>query len=110
MAFLFQYRRLFADAHKWTLRVVNVALCVTPIWAVIQVCLLGTSCLPLATIIPSAAGHCLPTQYIWLASSAMNIITDFSIFLIPLPALCRIKGMRQKQKVLLVMIFCIGFL
>jgi hypothetical protein len=107
-SFLLQYRRLFAGRR--TMIVCQWALVFISIWTVIQALLIATACLPLAFIVPSMANKCLKAEPIWYFSSAMNIVTDFAIFLIPLPAVYHLRIIRKKQKALLLMIFCLGFL
>lgn len=105
---LLQYRRLFPG--KWMLRICNVSLVFVTLWAITQVTLLATACLPISTLVPSMVGKCLPTDPIWYLSSATNIVTDFAVFLLPLPSLYKLRVVRKKQKVMLILIFCIGFL
>src|SRR3569833_81382 len=107
ISILLQYRKLFPA--KWMTRLCNWSMAFICLWAVAQVSLLATTCLPVATIIPSMAGHCLDSTPIWLFTSAMNIVTDVYVFILPLPELIKLK-IARKQKIMLVLIFCIGFL
>ena len=79
------------------------------IWALIQVVLLSVACVPIATIVPNLADKCLSTLPIWYFSSAVNIVSDVIILLVPLPSVYRLKLPRQ-QKIVVWCIFCLGFL
>jgi hypothetical protein len=80
------------------------------LWSVAQVSILATACLPLASIVPSMKDKCLPATPIWFFTSAMNIVTDFAIFIIPLPSVLKLRVKQRKQKIMLFIIFSIGFL
>jgi len=107
ISFLLQYRRIFQA--EWTQRVCLWMMIYVMIWAVIQDVLLGVSCLPVSFIIPSTAGWCLSTLRVWYTSSAMSIVTDFLIFLIPLPSVLKLQ-LPKRQKTMISGVFCLGFL
>ncbi|KAH8708343.1 hypothetical protein GQ44DRAFT_469721 [Phaeosphaeriaceae sp. PMI808] len=103
---LFQYRRLFpgGNTHKicfWFL------VFLVP-WGIVQEILLGLACLPIKIIVPSMADKCLSTLPIWYLTSAMNIATDFMVFIVPIPAVLQLH-MGRRQKGLLCALFCLGF-
>ncbi|GJC79799.1 hypothetical protein ColLi_02637 [Colletotrichum liriopes] len=106
VSFLLQYRRIFVS--KAVQRVCFWAMLYVVIWACVQATLLGLSCLPIASIVPSTAGVCLDTLSIWYFSSAMSLATDFMIFCIPLPSVLKLQ-LPAKQKALLFCVFCLGF-
>ncbi|KZL71031.1 integral membrane protein [Colletotrichum tofieldiae] len=106
VSFLLQYRRIFVS--KAVQRVCFWAMLYVVIWACVQATLLGLSCLPIASIVPSTAGFCLDTLPIWYFSSAMSLATDFMIFCIPLPSVLKLQ-LPTKQKALLFCVFCLGF-
>ncbi|CAK7199175.1 hypothetical protein SEUCBS139899_001847 [Sporothrix eucalyptigena] len=54
------------------------------------------------------SGWCLHTLPIWYFSSAMNIVTDAAIFLIPLPSVVRLQ-LPPRQKIVILFVFCLGF-
>lgn len=108
LSFLLQYRRLFVGEK--TLLVCKWALVLIGIWAVVQVLILALACLPLASIVPSMKGRCLPVDPVWYLSSAMNIVTDFGVFCIPIPSLLGLRTKDRKQKALLLVVFGLGFL
>jgi hypothetical protein len=108
VSFLLQYRRLFVG--EGTMLVCRWALVLIGLWAVVQVILLTLACLPLASIVPSMKGRCLAVDPVWYLSSAMNIATDFVIFVIPMPSLINLRTKSRKQKALLLVVFGLGFL
>lgn len=93
-----------------TVLICRWALVFIGLWAVVQVLLLALACLPLASIVPSMKDRCLPVDPVWYLSSAMNIATDFVIFLIPMPSLINLRTKGKKQKALLLVVFGLGFL
>jgi hypothetical protein len=107
ISFLYQYRRIFQTQTMQ--RVCFWAIIAVIIWAAIQVTLLGISCLPIAFIVPITAGWCLDTLPVWYFSSAMSLATDILIFCIPLPSVIKLQ-LPVRQKVMIVLIFCLGFL
>lgn len=55
------------------------------------------------------ANKCIYTLPVWYLTSAMNIVTDFLIFGIPIIPVIRLRISRSK-KYLLLCLFCLGFL
>lgn len=57
---------------------------------------------------PEIPGHCLDARTYWLSVAGIDIMLDFLILLLPLPA---ISGLRlpRKQKVGLILVFSLGF-
>jgi hypothetical protein len=108
VSFLLQYRRLFVGER--TLLACKCTLIFIGLWAIVQVLILALACLPLASIVPSMKGRCLAVDPVWYLSSAMNIVTDFVVFLIPLPAIITLRTKGKRQKVLLLVVFSLGFL
>ncbi|KAK5656011.1 hypothetical protein OQA88_5149 [Cercophora sp. LCS_1] len=107
VSFLLQFRRLFIGEK--TQRVCNYGLIFIGIWTVVQILILSLSCLPLTAIVPSMKDRCLPVDPTWFLSSAMNIVTDFAIFLIPIPSLISLRTSNRRQKALLLLVFGLGF-
>jgi len=107
LSFLLQYRRIFQDA--FTRRVSLGMMVFLAIWGVAQEFLLAFACTPIADLYPDRQGRCLQTDVIWHLTSVMNIVTDFLVFLIPIPAVKHLQ-LRRKQKFLVGGIFCLGFL
>ncbi|KAK6351979.1 hypothetical protein TWF718_005127 [Orbilia javanica] len=51
---------------------------------------------------------CIPREALWFANAGLNIFTDFSIAILPLPVIVKLK-MPKSQKIPLMMIFALGF-
>jgi len=77
---------------------------------VVSVALLGTACFPIINIVPSMAGKCIPQIPVWYFTGSMSIITDFVVFLVPLPTIWKLRIPNKKQKALLLLLFSLGFL
>lgn len=76
------------------------------IWALIAQFI---QCVPLQALWdPRIEGWCLGLTTV-LGNAILHIITDFMIFLLPMPVLVKLK-LRKKQKILLVGVFALGFL
>ncbi len=102
-----QYRRIFRDSFtsKFSLWLMIYLI----VWGVAQEFLVGFACIPVPMFIPSRADACIDTIIVWFLTSAMNIVTDFVIFLTPIPAIKALQ-LKMTQKVLVASIFCLGFL
>lgn len=75
---------------------------------VAQQILLTLSCVPLANLEPSAAPWCLNTLPIWEFTSIVSLVTDFMIFVIPLPYIWELPT-PLRQKLVLFGVFGLGF-
>ncbi|KAK6517555.1 hypothetical protein TWF281_004205 [Arthrobotrys megalospora] len=51
---------------------------------------------------------CIPREALWFANAGINIFTDFSIAILPLPVIIKLN-MPKSQKIPLMMIFALGF-
>src|SRR5687767_14207230 len=107
LSFLLQLRRIFESSRVQ--KICLWSMVAVGLWACVQITLLGISCLPISFIVPSTAEWCLDTLPVWYFSSAMSLATDLLIFSIPLPSVIKLK-LPIKQKVMVVLIFCLGFL
>lgn len=107
LGFLFQCRRIFHD--KLIQRICLGAIAVVCLWACTQAALLSLACLPIGVIVPTMATSCLDTLTIWYFSSAMSMATDIAILCIPLPSVWKLQ-LPWRQFVVVVGIFCLGFL
>jgi hypothetical protein len=83
--------------------------------AVVMVCNLWVfistfiSCIPLEAVWnPAVKGKCLGVANS-LSNTIVHIVTDFVIFVLPLPVLLKLK-MNLKRKIGLVLVFSLGFL
>src|SRR3569833_52348 len=106
LSFLLQFRRIFKDT-------VTRSVCIfffgfLSVWGVVQEFLVGFACTPIGNIIPDHETHCIETLVVWYLTSVVNIITDFIIFLTPMPAIKQLQ-LPRKQKIVVGAIFCLGF-
>ncbi|KAK0631316.1 hypothetical protein B0T14DRAFT_532138 [Immersiella caudata] len=108
MSFLFQYRRIFDSGGGRTRIVCLYLLVFLALWGVTQSVLVAFACVPTSLFIPSQVPVCLDSLSIFYLTSIMNIITDFIIFSVPLPAI-RSLHLPPRQKILVTSIFCLGF-
>ncbi|KAH6985164.1 hypothetical protein EDB80DRAFT_624712 [Ilyonectria destructans] len=105
-SFLLHYRRIFPGE---TIRRLSLIILIFVIlWAIVHDIILGLACVPVSFIIPSMTNKCLDTLPAWYSVTIVHIISDFIIFLIPLPAVFSLK-LRRKQKILVASIFSRGF-
>ncbi|KAK3342001.1 hypothetical protein B0T25DRAFT_438833, partial [Lasiosphaeria hispida] len=106
MSFLLQYRRIFQEQR--TRRVCAWLIAILAAWGVTQEVLVGFACIPTSIFIPSQAALCIDSLTVWYLTSIMNIVTDFIVFMVPMPAI-RSLQLPRRQKVLVASIFCLGF-
>lgn len=107
VSFLLQYRRIFADGM--TRHVCFWLILFLTLWGVTQEFLVIFACIPTSQFIDGMADICISSIMVWYLTSIMNIVTDFIIFLVPIPAIHKL-ALRLKQKVLVMSLFCLGFL
>lgn len=58
---------------------------------------------------PETPGHCFDARTYWLSVAGIDIILDFLILLLPLPAISNLR-LPRKQKAGLILVFSLGFL
>lgn len=107
ISILLQVRRIFQNPlmQKITL----VGLLFEAAWGITLSILLPLVCYPVAAFWDtSVEGQCLNQLAIWYVMAAVNLITDFVVFSLPLPV---IKGLQlpRRQKAMLMGVFCLGF-
>ena len=107
MSFLFQYRRIF-DSGGRTRTVCLYLLIFLALWGITQSVLVAFACVPTSLFIPSQVPVCLDSLTIYYLTSIMNIITDFIVFTVPLPAV-KALHLPPRQKILVTSVFCLGF-
>lgn len=65
-------------------------------------------CVPVEAIWnPKVTGHCIPLDNVFIVCSSFNIATDFTILVLPMPQLWKLK-ITAKQKVQLTLLFLLG--
>jgi hypothetical protein len=102
-----QYLRIFSSRLT---RLCCYALLVLLIPAVCWSVFAGTFlCTPVAKLWkPHLSGECMDPRKYWLSAAGINIGIDFTVLLLPLPAITQLR-LPRKQKICLVLMFLLGF-
>jgi hypothetical protein len=104
---LAQYLRLFSSrSTRFVCYFLLVLLIPVLCWSVFA----GTFlCTPVAKLWkPQLPGHCMNARQYWLSAAAINIGMDFTVLLLPLPAITQLR-LPRKQKICLILMFLLGF-
>lgn len=104
---LAQYLRLFSSRSIRFLCYILLLLLIPVVcWSIFA----GTFlCTPVAKLWkPHLPGHCMDPRQYWLSAAAVNIGMDFTVLLLPLPAITQLR-LHRKQKVCLILMFLLGF-
>jgi rhodopsin domain-containing protein len=110
MTFLFQYWRVLSLAVQRYRKVMIAATVIVFCWSVSQILLLMMVCIPIAAFWDrTVEGHCIPSYPTWYINGAGNIITDIIVLVLPLPIVGKLS-LARGQKIILLGIFCLGFL
>ncbi|EED18068.1 integral membrane protein, putative [Talaromyces stipitatus ATCC 10500] len=84
---------------------VSTILTIYGVWSVLSAFL---NCIPVASFWDSSTeGHCLDYKGLWYSNTALNIVTDVVILIIPVPALAALD-LSLRQKVGLCCVFAVG--
>lgn len=106
IALLLQYRRIFASKLR---RATNIALLVIGTWSIGLVMLSIFTCVPIQGYWEKKTkATCIPT-FQWYIHSAGNILSDIVIFTLPIPVLWSMR-VSIAQRLLLILVFCLGLL
>ncbi|KAK7942415.1 uncharacterized protein PG986_011528 [Apiospora aurea] len=106
VSILLQYRRIFTQ--KLTQWMSGGLLGFILAWTVTLSVLLPLVCYPVDKFWePALPGSCVNQLAVWYVMAGVNIITDFAIFIIPLPVIKSLQ-LPTKQKMLLVVVFGLG--
>ncbi|KAF5724170.1 integral membrane protein [Fusarium mundagurra] len=105
---LLQYRRVFAIPILQALTFYGLVIMVA--WTITIAFLNTLICVPVAKFWNSALdGHCIDPLTVWYVMAGFNLVTDITVFCMPLPVIGSLN-LPKKQKVMLLAIFSIGFL
>lgn len=108
ISILLQYRRIFAVPIMR--KITTVGLVFEGCYSITITFLQSLMCLPVAAFWdPTIGGRCLDRLLIWYINASVNLATDFIVFSLPLPLISRLQ-LRRPQKIMLFLIFCLGFL
>ncbi|KAK5111332.1 hypothetical protein LTR62_005172 [Meristemomyces frigidus] len=104
---LMQYLRVFSGKRTCVLCYILLAASLPVVlWAVLGGTLL---CTPVAKLWnPDLPGHCLSAHKYWTSVAAIDIIMDFLVLCVPIPAVFNLH-LPSKQKISLVIVFLLGF-
>ncbi|KAF7596352.1 hypothetical protein BBP40_002096 [Aspergillus hancockii] len=103
---LFQYLRIFPDRRfRFACYIVIGVVAAYSTWAVVS----GyVNCVPVARFWDrSIPGSCLSFEAVWFFNASMNIATDLTLLIMPMPLLSQLQ-LPHMQKVALVGVFAIG--
>lgn len=106
ISILLQYRRIFVMTIIQ--RLIHVLLVLFGAWTLVLVFLLSLVCVPVAKFWnPTVEGHCLNELVIWYVVAGINLVTDFTVCLMPMPVISHLQ-LPLRQKMLLGGVFCLG--
>ncbi|KAL1863285.1 hypothetical protein Plec18170_000118 [Paecilomyces lecythidis] len=103
---LFNYLRVFPNRRlRLSCYIMMGVVTAYSSWAIVSGYL---TCVPVAKFWnPTLKGHCLNFQALWFFNAAMNIITDTTLLIIPMPVLSHLQ-LPKKQKIALMGVFAVG--
>ncbi|KAJ5435235.1 hypothetical protein N7491_005830 [Penicillium cf. griseofulvum] len=104
LALLFLYRRIFE--HSSFLRIVNGMIVLISIWAIVMTFLAIFNCNPISAFW-TMEGTCFDFKQFAIGYAIVNIITDFAVWLMPIPKVWNIQ-LPKPQKIALSLIFALG--
>ncbi len=107
ITFLLQYYRILGTGQMR--KVIIIAFVFVGLWSISQLLVVIFTCTPIHKFwLSDTPGTCIPNLPFWYINAAGNIVTDVTVFVLPLPALGRLK-LRKGQKIGLIFVFCLGF-
>ncbi|KAI5921680.1 hypothetical protein F4810DRAFT_712297 [Camillea tinctor] len=107
LTFLTQYYRVLTIKKMQIVLV--IAMVVIGMWGASQVFLAIFLCNPVAGFWDSSPdARCIPTPLEWYINATGNIVTDITIFILPMPVLGHLN-LPKAQRVMLIGIFSLGF-
>ncbi|KAB8257293.1 hypothetical protein BDV32DRAFT_160670 [Aspergillus pseudonomiae] len=103
---LFQYLRIFPDRRfRIACWVVMGVVALYGTWAVVSA---FVNCVPVAKFWDrTIAGSCLSFEAVWFFNASMNIVTDVTLLIMPMPLLSQLQ-LPRLQKFALMGVFAIG--
>ncbi|KAI7779328.1 hypothetical protein LA080_000999 [Diaporthe eres] len=109
ISFLIQFYRIFPDRR---IRQICVYFAFFSfLWMIGHNILYALSCVPTTGVVnnPHLEDICVPILPVWTANSSINVCTDLIIFSIPMRPVW-VMPLLQRQRYLLIGIFCFGFI
>ncbi|OQE11917.1 hypothetical protein PENFLA_c069G04186 [Penicillium flavigenum] len=104
LALLFLYRRIFE--HSSFLRIVDGMIVLISVWAIVMTFLAIFNCKPISAFW-TTEGTCLNFKEFAIGYAIVNIISDFAVWLMPIPRVWNIQ-LPKPQKIALSLIFALG--
>ena len=105
LSLLFLYRRIFEKSH---IRVVYGMMALIVVWVIIMTFLAIFNCTPVSAFW-TQQGKCLDFRQFAIGYAVVNIVTDFVVWLMPIPSVWKIQ-LPLPQRIALSMIFALGLL
>ncbi|KAL2162981.1 hypothetical protein VTH06DRAFT_6817 [Thermothelomyces fergusii] len=106
ISILLQYNRIFSNTMLR--KVIMAGLIFLSCWGVTLCFLLPMVCMPVAKFWrPEMDGFCLDSGTIWYVMAGVNVVTDFSLFTMPIPVISSLQ-LPKKQKGFLMIVFTLG--
>ncbi|KAL2152209.1 hypothetical protein VTH82DRAFT_5393 [Thermothelomyces myriococcoides] len=106
ISILLQYKRIFSNTMLR--KIIIAGLIFLTCWGVTLCFLLPMVCMPVAKFWrPEIDGHCLNSGTIWYVMAGVNVVTDFSLFTMPIPVISSLQ-LPRRQKGILMIVFTLG--
>lgn len=106
LALLFLYRRIFE--HTRFLLMINGMIAFVAVWVTLMTFLAIFNCNPISAFW-TQEGTCLDFKEFAIGYAIVNIVTDFTVWLMPIPSAWKIQ-LPTPQKIALSLIFALGLL
>lgn len=108
ISILLQYRRIFSNTMLR--KIIICGLGFLTCWGVTLCFLLPLVCVPTAAFWDdSVDGFCLDSGTIWYVMAGVNVVTDFTLFTMPIPVISSLH-LPKRQKAMLLVVFTLGVL
>ncbi|KAL2191501.1 hypothetical protein L209DRAFT_768945 [Thermothelomyces heterothallicus CBS 203.75] len=106
ISILLQYKRIFNNTMLR--KIITAGLVFLTCWGATLCFLLPMVCMPVAKFWrPEIDGFCLDSGTIWYVMAGVNVVTDFSLFTMPIPVISSLQ-LPRKQKGILLIVFALG--
>ncbi|KAB8269180.1 hypothetical protein BDV30DRAFT_230069 [Aspergillus minisclerotigenes] len=102
------YLRLFPlRTYQIIIYIVLIFVIITGLWMVFASFFM---CIPIRGAWDISSPHnCIPKEVLWSLNAALQIITDMTIVILPMPLLAKLQ-LPRKQKIALILVFALGTL
>ncbi|KAK0710546.1 hypothetical protein B0T21DRAFT_78745 [Apiosordaria backusii] len=106
ISILLQYKRIFS--HTILRQIIKFGLGFLICWTITLCFLLPLACVPVAAFWdPDVEGFCLDNATIWYIMAGVNVVTDFTIFSMPIPVIKSLQ-LPKLQRAMLFIVFTLG--